>query len=123
MFTFTGNSLTSVAASSTGTGLGGPLGPQSRNVTFTYDTNINPFYGVFVIPAPYIYATAPGGIINFYTFYGGIANELTLSQNNVLSGDGATYSYTYNAANLPTSRTTTTGGSVTETLRFEYETY
>lgn len=124
--TFTGNNLTAFSANSTGTGMGAPLPPQSLSVTFTHDSNVNPFYGVFVIPAPLVYAAAPSGIIPFYTYYGGIVNLFNLSQNNVLSavtssGATTTYAYTYNASNLPVTRITTVGGSVAEVLRYDYE--
>ncbi len=127
--TFTGNNLTLLSASTSGTGMGAPLPSTSFTVTFAYDGNVNPFYGVYVIPASFVYGAAYG--FSFYTFYGGISNVFNLSQNNVLSATSVvgstatttTYAYTYNSANLPTSRTTTTGGTVVETLRYEYENY
>lgn len=123
-FTYTGNNLTFATTTGTAVQKGLQLPPQTVNVTYTYDTGINPFYGVFVIPAPSEYASPPGGgIIGSYTYYGGISNLLNLSQNNVLSAGPNTYTYTYNSANLPTSRITAYDGHVTETLHYEYESY
>lgn len=123
-FTYTGNNLTSASITGNAVQKGYPLPSQTINVTYAYDTGINPFYGVFVIPAPYEYASPPSGVfIGSYTYYGGISNLLNLSQNNVVSDGTNTYAYTYNAANLPTSRTTTSNGNVTEVLHFEYEAY
>ncbi|AKD58494.1 hypothetical protein [Spirosoma radiotolerans] len=123
-FRYTGNNLTSATIIGNANQKGFQFPEQTVNVTYTYDTGINPFYGVFVIPAPAQYASPPsGGFIGSYTYYGGLSNLLNLSQNNVLSDGANTYTYTYNAANLPTSRTTTSNGNVTETLHYEYETY
>ncbi len=123
-FTFTGNNLTFATTTGQAVQKGFTFPPETITKTFTYDTNVNPFYGVFVIPAPTVFASPPaGGIISYYTYYGGIANMLNLSQNNVLSDGASTYAYTYNSANLPTSRVTTIGGSVVETLRYQYEAY
>jgi YD repeat-containing protein len=123
IFTFTGDNLTE--ANTTGTiNVNQTVMNGSRMDKLTHDSQINPFYGVVVIPAPSIFASIPTTpLIAYYTYYGGIANLLALSRNNVLSDGINTYTYTYNSANLPTSRITTKGGSVTETLRFAYETY
>jgi hypothetical protein len=125
-YVYTGNNITSVTRTqrfvrdipiiSTGT------------TTYAFDTNVNPFYGVFVIPKPTLLAFPPSASLNDNTYFGGLSFLTTLSQNNVLSitdaGGGVTlYSYTYNAANLPTKRVTAAGNSVLETLYFEYENY
>jgi hypothetical protein len=138
-FTFTGNNLTSYRYSTSITGMGGPaFGGPGANNTYTHDDKLNPFYGVFLIPAPY-----PSGFVNLannpseaVTYFGGTDNVLSLSQNNVLTETPVsdypgkvTYQYQYNAANLPTVRIKTTtapppnAGVTIETLRFEYESY
>ncbi len=133
-FTFTGANLTTYTISYTVAGHGGPAGPPSSLTrTYTYDTNINPFYGTTVIPAPYPdgyvnLASAPGSVV---TYFGGVDNVLNLSPANVLTetastGETNTYLYQYNAAGLPTMRTRTTTGSgtnSTQTLQFSYESY
>ncbi|AUD06363.1 hypothetical protein [Spirosoma pollinicola] len=121
-FTYTGNNIT--FATTTGAIFRNITFPsETVNTTYTYDTGLNPFYGVFVIPAPTAFARIPGSIMTYYTYFGGFANLLNLNQNNVLTDGTNTYTYTYNSANLPTSRITTMGGSVTETLHYEYESY
>ncbi|MVM35968.1 hypothetical protein GO755_38500 [Spirosoma sp. HMF4905] len=132
-FTFTGNNVTASSDLFTVTRLGEPSSAPkygwSANTTFTYDDKINPFYGVFIIPAPGVFlpSAGVGSFGPFYTYYGGIDNKLNFSQNNVASAtDGGVvtlYSYTYNAADLPTKRVTARGNSVVETLYFEYENY
>lgn len=108
-FTYTGDNLTSdTFDGSYVRGATVRFGPVTT--TYSYDTNINPFYGILDTPTP------SGGY------------PLHLSKNNVLSavtdsGQTTIYSYTYNAASLPTKRVTATGNSVTETLYFEYEPY
>lgn len=99
--------------------------------TYSYDTKVNPFYGFFVIPAPY-----PEGFVNLErtlggtvrTYFGGVDNLLNLSQNNVLSeastiSGTVTYQYDYNSANLPTVRRAMVNGVLREVLLFEYEAY
>ena len=131
-FTFTGNNLTYSTIHTRFIRLGEPrpLVDATVNTTYAFDTKINPFYGVFIIPAPGVFGPNPifGNIGPSYTYYGGIDNFLNASQNNMLStvtsgGETTIYSYTYNAQNLPTSRITATGSSVTETLTFVYEPY
>lgn len=135
-FTFTGNNLTGATEDfkvfrSGESPSAPPVYSRLTSTTYTYDDKLNPFYGVFIIPAPGVFlpfASSPGALSPFYMLYGGLDNTLNLSQNNVLSavdGNATTtrYSYTYNAANLPTSRTTTTNSTVTEVLRFDYESY
>lgn len=128
VFTYTGNNLTAATFSRTITAMGGNPMTSTFSRTFTHDDKLNPFYGLYVIPAPF-----PSGFVNprfspnvMYTYFGGIDNFLTLSQNNPLNsyfnGDD-TYQYQYNAANLPTVRTTVNNGITTETLRFAYESY
>lgn len=136
-FTFSGNNLTNATERYTIIRAGGssmPVFDSSVNTTYTFDDKVNPFHGVYIIPAPfrdgfaYFQTSTP---TNYYTYYGGVNNLLNLSQNNVLSAVAVvgsasattSYAYTYNSNNLPTSRTTTTSGAVVETLRFEYETY
>lgn len=72
----------------------------------TYDTAVNPFYGVYVIPG----------------YYGGTTNLNTTSPNNQTSYGGVKFQYEYNAANLPTVRYTITD-KIAETLRYTYEAY
>ncbi|GAB2553831.1 hypothetical protein [Spirosoma areae] len=132
-FTFPGNNLTLTNEGFSVFRSGGPSIPftgGSASTTFTFDDKINPFYGVFLIPAPGVFSplTFSGQFGPYYTYYGGINNFFNLSQNNVLSAvlsGGATtvYGYTYNAANLPTKRVKAVDNSVVETLYYEYETY
>lgn len=135
-FSFTGNNLTSASEDFKVFRSGeSPAAPPAyyrlTSTTYTFDDKLDPFYGVFIIPAPGVFlpfASSPGALSPFYMLYGGIDNTLNLSQNNVLSavssnGTTTQYSYTYNAANLPLSRTTTLNGVVTEVLRFTYESY
>lgn len=132
-FTFTGNNVTAstdlFVVSRLGEPSSAPKYGWSANTTFAYDTKLNPFYGVFIIPAPGVFlpAAGVGSFGPFYTYYGGIDNQLNFSQNNVASaingGVVTLYSYTYNAANLPTKRVTASGNSVLETLYFDYENY
>ncbi|CCH53707.1 hypothetical protein BN8_02822 [Fibrisoma limi BUZ 3] len=139
-FSYTENNVTAASDRHSIIRLGGPPNTPdfgySLQKTFTYDDKVNPFFGVFFIPAPGVepsfYTIPSGNYVAKYTYFGGISNVLTLSKNNVLTeitnglGSNSTssvYQYQYNAANLPTLRTTLTNGSPTETLRFEYETY
>ena len=133
--TFTGNNLTASSETFSIIRSGGPSIPvfsRATSSTYTFDDKLNPFYGIYIIPAPGVFlpGAGVGSFGPFYTLYGGIDNSFNLSQNNVLSvvtsGTSTattTCAYTYNAANLPTTRLTTSGGSVTEILRFEYEPY
>lgn len=133
--TFTGNNLTSGSEAfsvfrSGGSPSAPPVYSRSTSTSYTFDDKRNPFYGAFIIPAPGVFLPFAGTTSffgPFYTLYGGIDNSFNLSQNNVLSAvnsSGTTlYRYTYNAANLPTSRTTTTPNGVTEILRLDYEVY
>lgn len=122
---FTGNNLTSVTTTTHYS-----KGPQGGTftTTFTHDNKTNPFYNVAVIPAPSATAgvsTPYNGILDFYTYYGGVDNVLHLSQNNVLSsvaGSTTTYAYTYNG-NLPVTRITTKPHEPQETLTYAYESY
>ncbi|RRB01210.1 hypothetical protein [Larkinella rosea] len=124
---FTGNNLTSV--NTTVQQSPGP-GGGTFTTTFTHDAKINPFYNVAVIPAPYATAgvsTPFNGIVDFYTYYGGVDNVLHLSQNNVTSaatvaGGTITYAYTYNG-NLPATRITTDPNRPQETLTYTYESF
>ncbi|MBC3785694.1 hypothetical protein [Spirosoma utsteinense] len=139
-FTFTGDDLTKLNSTRT-IPTRGPGGDFRSDVTFAYDDKVNPFYGVYVIPAPY-----PAGFVRLQsapgtveTYFGGIENVLNLSPHNVLtkvsngistigsttntSTSRSVYQYEYNTANLPTLLTTTTDNVLKETLRFEYESY
>ncbi|QDK80130.1 hypothetical protein EXU85_16570 [Spirosoma sp. KCTC 42546] len=125
-YVYTGNNITSVTTTST-LFRNTPFTTTSTT-TYAFDTNVNPFYGVFVIPKLAQFAFPPSASLNDNTYFGGLRFLSTLSQNNILSaidgGGGVTlYSYTYNAANLPTKRVTAAGNSVLETLYFEYENY
>ncbi len=134
-FTFTGSNLTMqsdrLSIRRSGDSPSSPDFGYSFQRTFTHDDRINPFYGVFIIPAP---GVDPGGALSgganafTNTYYGGTDNVLTLSPNNVLTqvttnSTTTVYQYQYNGANLPTRRITTVDGSVTQTLNFTYETY
>ena len=138
-YIFTGNNLTFAASTST-TEVKQTILPGKLDATYTYDAGVNPFYGLYVIPAPgRVAGIATGGIFTYYTYYGGIADLFNLSQNNVLSSSfsyggplpyqASTYSYVYNSDNYPTARYTTTVNVSTrdvlykETLLYEYETY
>ncbi|RYF53454.1 MAG: hypothetical protein EOO39_40765 [Cytophagaceae bacterium] len=136
LLTFAGNNLTSASENfnvyaSGGSPTAPPVYGRVTNTTYTFDDKLNPFYGVFIIPAPGVFLafpSSPGALSPFYILYGGIDNTLNLSQNNVLSavnssGTTTLYTYTYNAANLPVSRTTTINSATTEVLRFDYESY
>ncbi|MEO6283176.1 MAG: hypothetical protein ABIN80_23875 [Dyadobacter sp.] len=113
-----------------------------RNITttstvttdFGYDNHTNPFYGLFLIPAPEKIPMPSSGNFNLYTYYGGVNNLLHLSKNNLSSANvkGASqtlYEYTYNASGLPTIRKTWVKFTLEqppvlkETLIYEYETY
>jgi len=123
--TYTGNNVTRVLTNLFFT-------TNTRSVsTYSYDTKVNPFYGFFVIPAPY-----PEGFVNLErtlggtvkTYFGGVDNLLNLSQNNVLSESSTligtvTYQYDYNSANLPAVRRAMANGVLKETVLFEYEAY
>lgn len=138
-YIYTANNLTFATSTST-TDVKQTILPGKLDATYTYDTKINPFYGLYVIPAPGRVAGIPTGpVFMYYTYYGGIANLFNLSQNNVLSSSfsyggplpyqESTYSYVYNSDNYPTARYTTTVNVFTqdvlykETLLYEYETY
>ncbi len=107
---------------------------STSSSTFTFDDKLNPFFGVYVIPAPVSPARPVSGQFNYYTYYGGYDNLLTQSKDNLLSevktsGEQRNYKYSYNEAGYPTSRTTEAKypGQPTifteETLLFEYESY
>jgi hypothetical protein len=119
-FTFTGDNLTTWAFVETSDR---SSNTTTKNYALTYDTNVNPFYGLFIIPAP---SSQNFSTSQPFTYYGGLDNVLNLSRNNALtSTDGTTtttYTYVYNGSGLPTQRVTT-GPGFSETLNFEYETY
>ncbi|GAB3643279.1 hypothetical protein [Spirosoma arcticum] len=146
LFTFTGKNLTNYTKENNVFTKGGPSIVVTTVKTFAHDDKVNPFYGVYVIPSPYVdqfvnVTSAPGSP---YTYFGGVDNVFNLSQNNVQTevstvssvGSGVStpytvttsYQYQYNGANLPTVRIRTTTepgpfGPQVETLRFEYESY
>ena len=130
-FTFTGNNLTSSSEKVLFLRLGEPrpIADFTTDITYTFDDKLNPFYGAFIVPVLGSYQPGliqGGGTAT--TLYGGLSNWLNFSQNNVVSavasnGPTTAYSYTYNAANLPITRITTTNGNVTELLRYDYESY
>lgn len=100
-YALTGDNVTFVSTTTTG-----PNYSSTETNQYVYDNNINPFYGIYVIPK----------------FYGGTTNINTFSRNNVVSVGGVSYRYEYNEAKLPTVRYTITD-RVIETLRYEYEVY
>ncbi|RYC69689.1 hypothetical protein [Spirosoma sordidisoli] len=139
-FTFTGFNLTQTTENYNVIRLGGPSIPvasRSSSTNYAYDDKINPFYGVFIIPAPGLFGPSPvsGSFGPYYTLYGGVDNQLNLSQNNptrkqenVTSssfvGDiQTTYTYTYNPSYQPISRVSTVSSAITETLTYTYELY
>ena len=128
---FTGDNLTAYHIQTISNDIGSFISITDSDQKLTYDNKINPFYGFYIIPEP------TGNIINirerFFltsTYYGGLNNLLNLSRNNVLSEEASnaptltTYEYTYNAANLPTSRITHGPYSaVDQKIVYEYESY
>ncbi|MCK8493768.1 hypothetical protein M0L20_18015 [Spirosoma sp. RP8] len=139
-FSYTGNNLTRLTDNRT-LPLRGPSGNTESVSDYTHDDKVNPFYGLYVIPAPY-----PSGFVNMAnspnlvaTYFGGLENVLNLSKNNVVrqvtnttttigsqvSTGTATvaYQYEYNTANLPSVRRMSVDNVMTQTLRFDYESY
>lgn len=131
-YTFTGENLSSVNSTTV----------LSKNLTstttsasvFTYDNNINPFFGSVIIPAPDAISRPTQGNFNYYTYFGGFNNFLHLSKNNVTSeitsnNEETTYTYTYNSEGRPLSRIKMqkypplNNNVLVETLKFEYESY
>lgn len=130
--TFTSDNLTAYHSQAIFDDFGGGYSTTDSDQRLTYDNKINPFYGLFIIPEPI------GNIINIRerifssrTYYGGLDNLINLSRNNVLSVETsnapslATYEYTYNSSNLPTSRTFISPYSVgvNQKILLEYESY
>lgn len=119
-YTFTGSNLTATSQSIR-EDVRGAMYSSNSTTAFTYDTKRNPFYGIYLIPAPANSRTS--------VYYGGFSNLLNLSLNNVLTSTTSgthviSYEYTYNADDLPlTRRMTSNGGAAPQTLRFEYESY
>lgn len=129
-FTFTGNNLTGLTSERNIPSRGGNDPIVRSNTTYTHDDKVNPFYGIYVIPLPSSrFVNLQFGPGSPGTYFGGIDNVLTLSQNNVLTeGGSVSYQYQYNAANLPTVRVKSVinpfdSSVTTETLRFAYESY
>ncbi len=106
-YSYTGDLVTGVRTLTTINGT--TSGPQTY--ALSYDTKINPFYGVYVVPGYF------GGIANWFL------NLSTLSPNNITRVEGVSYRYEYNSASLPTVRYTVIDDKVIQTLRFAYESY
>lgn len=106
-YSYTGDLVTGVRTLMTINGT--TSSPQTY--ALSYDTKINPFYGVYVVPGYF------GGIANLFL------NLSTLSPNNITRVEGVSYRYEYNSANLPSVRYTVTDDKVIQTLRFTYESY
>ncbi|MCF0056072.1 hypothetical protein [Dyadobacter sp. CY356] len=130
LYNFPGNNLGSVSSVTTFTKNVSSI--TNSESEYTYDDQVNPFYGNFIIPAPNGPARPSQGNFNYYTYYGGIDNFLSLSKNNIRSesiGDyQATYDYTYNGQGLPLTRVTKKKNGqnesyIDETLEYVYETY
>ncbi|WP_159477378.1 hypothetical protein [Dyadobacter sp. 3J3] len=131
-YNFNGSNLQT--ASSTTTFTKNVSSVTNSTSSYTYDDKINPFYGNFIIPAPNGPTRPSQGNSTYYTFFGGVDNVLSLSENNILSETTTenyttTYEYTYNTDGLPLTRVTKqnngpeNSNAVTETLLFDYETY
>ena len=108
-YTYSGDNVTFANLS---TAFYNPLNvPVNRQqISLAYDTRVNPFYGVNVVPDYF------GVVTPFFP------NLTTFSRNNITVTGGLTYRYEYNAADLPTVRYTI-NDRVAQTLRFEYESY
>lgn len=108
-YAYSSDKLTSFNVVTTSTMSSAP--PYRDEGSLRYDSKINPFYGVYVVP----------------TYFGGVSTHFpnlnTLSRNNITNIGGVTFRHDYNAADLPTVRYTTIGDNAVETLRFEYESY
>ncbi|GAB3896831.1 hypothetical protein GCM10028803_14640 [Larkinella knui] len=126
VYTFTGKNLTELVSTRTLT----RNVPSTNTITtdFTFDTKTNPFYGVYIIPSPFVngFSNPHSGNLDYYTYYGGIDNVFNLSRNNVLTSVASnrtiTYAYTY-VGDLPATRIKTEPNSPQETLTYAYETY
>jgi hypothetical protein len=127
--TFTGDNLTAYHIQTINNDIGSSISIGDSDQRLTYDKKINPFYGFYIIPEP------TGNINNIRevgtfnrSYYGGLDNLTNLSRNNVLSEETSnapsltTYEYTYNAANLPITRTVNRTNDV-QKIAFEYESY
>ena len=124
---FTGDNLTSFHSQLTFDSVPYLNTIDSENI-LTYDDKVNPFYGVYLIPAATGHIS-PTNFPDFNTTYFGGFDLTTVSRNNLRTsfqqnGDILiSYSYTYNGFNLPTSRSTIRFNTVIEKLLFEYESY
>lgn len=129
---YTGDNLTAYHSQRIGNDVGSFISITDSDQKLTYDTKINPFYGLYVIPIPVgsIIDVRNNGYFN-QSYYGGLDNLFNLSRNNVLSVETSnapsltTYEYTYNAADLPISRTTRSSFSnfIVEKISLDYESY
>lgn len=99
---------------------------------FTYDSQVNPFYGIIMPITTLNINPLPIDPISIFVYpakYAGIANLMSLSRNNVLIDGWNKYAYTYNSSGLPTSRTSFFAAGapqefiVSGQLYFEYESY
>lgn len=129
VFTYTGNNITTRMFGSN-IARNNPRVPPvaASTATLAYDTKINPFYGLPVIPAPGNFPSFLTGTLAPNAYFGGVSNSQNLSQNNLHSvafagGQSTIYAYNYNADNLPTNRVVANGSVSPETLQFSYEPY
>lgn len=122
-FTYTNKNLTSARITFLPTG-------QVSEFDFLYDTKVNPFYGI-IMPIATLnldpVTISPVSVFVYPAKNDGIANLMSLSQNNPTSDGYYDFVYTYNNLGLPTSRTAFRAGFpdriVMGTLYFEYESY
>ncbi|GAB4012660.1 hypothetical protein GCM10028808_29430 [Spirosoma migulaei] len=121
-YTYSNNNLTKAHVTFVPSG-------QSFEYTFTYDSKINPFYGI-IMPIATLnqdpVTIAPISVFVYPPKNDGIANLLSLSRNNILFDGYNEYSYTYTSSGLPISRTARSplpDHSVRGTLYFEYESF
>ncbi len=122
-FTYTNKNLTTARITFLPTG-------QVSEFNFTYDTKVNPFYGI-IMPIATLnldpVTISPVSVFVYPAKNDGIANLMSLNQNNPTSDGYYDFVYTYNNLGLPTSRTAFRAGFpdriVMGTLNFEYESY
>ena len=102
---------------------------QTSGYAFTYDSNVNPFYGI-IMPIATLnldpVTIAPISVFVYPPKNDGIANLLSLSRNNILSDGYNEYVYTYTSSGLPITRTARSpfpDHFVRGTLYFEYESF
>ncbi|GAB4018103.1 hypothetical protein GCM10028773_16710 [Spirosoma koreense] len=128
---FTGDNLTAFHRQRTTNDIGSFISTVDSDDSFTYDDQLNPFYGLYFIPEPlgYIIDIRQQLPTNQIYYYGGLDNWLNLSRNNILTYTTSnapsvtTYQYNYNAAHLPISRTISTSNTILERITYQYESY